>query len=107
MRTADGQRGRFRRGAFWAVAAVVAGLVLFTSIPIRYEHSLWFRFKLILLFAAAVNAILLHRYMKQSVSTWDTDKVPPRRARIGGGLSLCLWFAIVFYPEILTTVEEA
>jgi hypothetical protein len=31
MRTADRQRDRFPRGAVWAVAAVVTGLVLFTS----------------------------------------------------------------------------
>jgi hypothetical protein len=74
---------------------VITGLVLFTAIPVRYEHSLWFRLKLILLFAAAVNAFLFHRFMKQSVSTWDTDKVPPRRARVSASLSLGLWFAIV------------
>ena len=75
---------------------VITGVILFTGIPIRYTHSVWFRFKLVLLFVALINAILFHRELTKSVSTWDTDKVPPRRIRTGAGLSLTLWVLIVF-----------
>jgi len=75
---------------------VITGVLLFTAIPIRYTHSVWFRFKLLLLFAAAINAYLFHRAMNKSVATWDTDKVPPKRIRVGAGVSLTLWVLIVF-----------
>lgn len=77
------------------VIMAISGAILFTSIPVRYTHSFWFRSKMILLLVAAINAILLHRYMNKSVATWDTDAVPPRRIRLGAGLSLALWVAIV------------
>jgi hypothetical protein len=75
---------------------IITGVLLFTAIPIRYTHSVWFRFKLVLLFAAAINAFLFHRAMNKSVATWDTDKVPPKRIRVGAGVSLTLWVLIVF-----------
>jgi hypothetical protein len=75
---------------------VITGVILFTGIPIRYTHSVWFRFKLVLLFVALINAILFHRQLNNSVGTWDTDKRAPKRIRIGAGLSLTLWVLIVF-----------
>lgn len=74
---------------------VITGVLLFTAIPVRYSHSLWFRIKLILLFAAAINAWLFHRAMAQSVSTWDRDALPPKRIRNGAAISLSLWVLIV------------
>ena len=74
---------------------VITGILVFTAIPVRYTHSIWFRIKFILLFVAAINAFLFNRHMHRSVATWDTDKVPPRRTRIGAGLSLVLWVGIV------------
>ena len=75
---------------------VITGVILFTGIPIRYTHSVWFRFKLVLLFVALINAILFHRALTKSVATWDMDKTPPKRIRRGAGLSLTLWVLIVF-----------
>lgn len=77
------------------VIMAISGAILFTSIPVRYTHSLWFRLKLLLLLVAAINAILLHRNMNKSVATWDMDKVAPKRIRFGAALSLALWVAIV------------
>ena len=74
---------------------VITGVTLFYAIPVRYTHSIWFRIKLILLVAAAINAFLFHRHMNRSVSTWDTDKVPPKRTRMAGAISLSLWIGIV------------
>jgi hypothetical protein len=74
---------------------VVTGVVLFTAIPVRYEHSIWFRVKLILLFIALINAIVFHRNLNQSVGTWDTDKKAPRHLRRAAALSLTLWVLIV------------
>ena len=74
---------------------VITGLLVFYSVPVRYEHSIWFRIKFILLIAAAINAILFHRHMNRSVATWDTDKKPPKRTRVAAALSISLWVGIV------------
>ena len=40
---------------------IITGLLLFYAIPVRSAQSLWLRIKLVLLFAAAINAWLFHR----------------------------------------------
>jgi hypothetical protein len=74
---------------------IVTGTLLFTAIPVRTTQSLWFRIKMILLVAAAINAWLFHRHLNRSVSSWDTDPVPPRRTRLAAALSLSLWAGVV------------
>jgi hypothetical protein len=74
---------------------IVSGLILTTANPVRYEHSIWFRIKLILLFVALINAVLFHRHLNASVSTWDTAKKAPPRTRLAAALSLSLWVLIV------------
>lgn len=71
------------------------GVTLYTAIPVRYTQSVWFRLKLILLFAAAINAWLFHRHLNASASTWDLDKIPPKRTRMAAITSLCLWAAVI------------
>jgi hypothetical protein len=74
---------------------IVTGTLLFTAIPVRTTQSLWFRIKMILLVAAAINAWLFHRHLNRSVSSWDQDAVPPRRTRVAAALSLSLWAGVV------------
>jgi hypothetical protein len=74
---------------------VITGILLYTAIPVRYTQSVWLRIKMILLVAAAINAILFHRSMTKSVGEWDTLAVPPKRIRTGAALSLSLWALIV------------
>jgi len=74
---------------------VITGVWLFTAIPIRYTQSIWFRIKLILLFAAFINAVLFHRHLKASAGSWDTAPKPPKRTRTAAALSLSLWAGVV------------
>jgi hypothetical protein len=74
---------------------LITGVLLYSAIPVRTTQSLWFRIKVILLIAAAINAWLFRRHMAASVPTWDTDRVPPRRTRIGAALSLSLWAGVI------------
>ena len=64
---------------------VITGAILFTGIPIRYTQSVWFRIKMILLVAAAINAFLFRRHMLASAATWALDSLPPKRTRVGAG----------------------
>ena len=74
---------------------IVTGLLLFFAVPVRTTQSIWFRFKFIMLFAAAINAWLFHKHMNESVSTWDSDPQAPKRLRVGAAVSLGLWAGIV------------
>jgi hypothetical protein len=74
---------------------IVTGLILFYAIPVRTAQSIWFRIKFLLLIAAAINAWLFHKKMRESVSTWDRDAKPPPRIRVGAGLSITLWIGVV------------
>jgi uncharacterized membrane protein len=73
----------------------ITGILLYFAVPVRTTQSLWFRIKMLLLVAAAINAYLFHRAMKESVSAWDTEPKAPRRLRIGAALSLALWGGVV------------
>jgi hypothetical protein len=84
---------------------IVTGLLLFYAIPVRTSQSVWFRIKLVLLLAAAVNAWLFHRRMLAADSHgeggWDQAAKAPRRLRWGAGLSLCFWALIVLCGRLI------
>ena len=77
------------------VVMVITGLTLFYAIPVRTTQSIWFRTKVVLLFAAGLNAFLFRRAMRDSVSEWDEAAKPPMRIRAGAILSLCLWTGVI------------
>jgi uncharacterized membrane protein len=74
---------------------IVTGLLLVYAIPVRSSQSLWFRIKLVLLVAAALNAWLFHRRMQNAGSSWDTAARAPLQLRVGAFLSLLFWALIV------------
>ena len=78
-----------------AAIMVITGFILYFAIPVRTTQSIWFRIKVVLLIAAAINAFLFRARMRESVSSWDTDPKPPQRIRVGAGLSLLFWAGIV------------
>jgi hypothetical protein len=79
----------------------ITGFALFYAIPVRSSQSLWFRIKMVLLVAAAVNAFLFHRKMKASISDWDTDARAPKRLRRGAILSITFWVSIVICGRLI------
>lgn len=73
----------------------ITGIMLFYAVPVRSTQSLWFRIKMILLVACAINAYLFHKRMNESVSSWDTDVRAPKRIRLGAMMSLGFWTVVV------------
>ena len=73
----------------------ITGILLFYAVPVRTAQSIWFRIKMVLLVACAINAYLFHKRMNESVSSWDTDIKAPSRLRNGAMLSLAFWSIIV------------
>jgi hypothetical protein len=74
---------------------IVTGFLLFYAIPVRTTQSIWFRIKVVLLIFAGINALLIRRMTQSSALTWDSDRVPPKRIRLGAGLSLGLWTGVI------------
>ena len=77
------------------VLMVASGSLLFYAIPVRTFHNIFFRVKLGMLILAGLNVWVFHSTIYRTVAAWDLDTVPPKRARVAGGLSLALWAGIV------------
>lgn len=74
---------------------IVTGILLYVAIPVRTSQSIWFRIKVILLIAAAINAWTFHRHLNASAGSWDLDRFPPRRTRMAAFVSLALWAGVI------------
>lgn len=79
----------------------ITGILLFYAVPVRTAQSVWFRAKLILLVACAINAYLFHKRMSESVSSWDRDEKAPDRIRLGATLSLVFWALVVIFGRFI------
>jgi hypothetical protein len=88
-----------RRLRPWTVAGfllmVVSGALLFYANPSPRYQNIFFRAKMTMLMLAGVNAWMCHRTVLQDVVRWDLDPIPPRRARMAGGLAIALWAAMI------------
>jgi len=73
----------------------ITGILLFYAVPVRTTQSVWFRIKMLLLVACAINAYLFHKRMNESVRSWDNDARAPAKIRTGAALSLGFWSVIV------------
>lgn len=74
---------------------IASGALLFYAAPLLRYQNVFFRFKMASLVLAGVNAWLFHRTVYRGVAEWDLDPVPPRMARVAGGVSLALWAFII------------
>ena len=89
----------------WTVAGfiimVITGSFLFYAIPLRTYQSIFFRTKMVLLLLAGLNVWLFHARVFPQVAVWGADPIPPKAARIAGGVSLALWGSIVFLGRMI------
>ena len=83
------------------VVMVITGVLLFYAIPIRTFHSIWFRYKVVALILAGLNAWVFHWGAFRTVAEWDLDSVLPKRARMAGIVSLALWASIVVAGRLI------
>jgi hypothetical protein len=74
---------------------VASGALLFYAAPLLRYENVFFRLKMAALVLALVNAWIFHRTVYRTVAEWDLNRVPPRKARVAGGLSLALWALII------------
>ncbi|MBS0367156.1 MAG: hypothetical protein JSR67_15170 [Proteobacteria bacterium] len=76
------------------VAAVITGGLLFSSNATVYAHNACLQAKLALLGLAGMNMGAYHLLLGKDAAAWRTAALTPWRARVVGGISLCLWIAI-------------
>ncbi len=80
---------------FGFVVMSISGGLLFYSGPLKAAANIFFRIKVIMIMLTGVNALLFHLTIHKRVASWDTDPIPPPRARMAGVLSLILWSGVV------------
>lgn len=79
-----------------AIIMTVTGFALFYAIPVRSYQNIFFRVKVVMLIAAALNAWWFHRTVYATVDQWGkANSKPPQPARRAALASICLWMAIV------------
>jgi hypothetical protein len=77
------------------VLMFLTGGLLFWAEAITAFNSVHFWIKLGLIFLAGLNAAYFEFVTHPGINVWDSDSVPPRKARIAGWTSLILWTAVI------------
>lgn len=77
------------------VVIMTSGALLFYAAPVLRYQNLFFRLKMVVLVLAVVNAWIFKKTVYRRVADWDLDPIPPRRARVAGGVSLLLLAVII------------
>lgn len=79
----------------FAVAFMSGGLLFWAEAAKSYRNP-WFRFKLLFLLLAGVNALFFHTGIYRRMDAWDNDAAPPAKARMAGAVSLVLWALVIW-----------
>jgi hypothetical protein len=74
---------------------LVTGISLFAGDPVLFYGTIFFKLKMLMLLAAALNVVVFSLTTGRTMMQWDGLPATPRGARITGSLSLVLWIAVV------------
>ena len=74
---------------------IVSGLLLFVTQAEKAYTNTFFRFKILFLILAGINALYYQLKFYPKMAEWDTAPVIPVGARLSAALSLVLWAAII------------
>ncbi len=80
-------------GAF--AIMLVTGLSLFAGDPVLFYGTIFFKLKMIMLLAAALNVVVFNLTLGRRLVQWDGRPVTPAGAKVTGILSLVLWISVV------------
>jgi hypothetical protein len=73
----------------------LTGSLLAWSEPVRLYHSVFFRWKLLFLALACLNALFFHYGIYRGVGGWDLASLTPARARLAGIVSIVCWICVI------------
>lgn len=71
------------------------GVLLFWCQAVKAWGSIYFKIKLALLLLAGLNALTFELTVRRTSAAWDSDPVPPLRARLAGFTAIVLWAGII------------
>jgi hypothetical protein len=74
---------------------LVTGISLFAGDPVLFYGTIFFKLKMVMLLAAALNVVVFNFTLGRSLLQWDTLTRTPRGAKITGIVSLVLWISVV------------
>ena len=80
---------------------MLTGFLLFYAIPVRSYQNIFFRFKVILILLAGLNAFLFHRQMKLEGMNWDEGKSIPKSVHLKAAASLVLWSGVIISGRMI------
>ena len=80
---------------------LLTGFLLFYAIPVRSYQNIFFRFKVILILVAGLNAFLFHRQMKLEGMNWDEGKSIPKSVHLKAVASLVLWSGVIISGRMI------
>jgi hypothetical protein len=81
--------------------AVMSGSLLFSAKASQYAANTAFDVKMLLLLLAGVNMAVFQLLILRGSGAWDSASSTPLPAKIAGGLSLCIWIAVVVCGRII------
>ena len=87
----------------FAVAAA-SGLLLFTADATAIAANPAFRWKLVLIAVAGLNALRFHLGPFRRADGWDFDRPAPAPARLAAGVSLAAWTGAVAAGRLIAYV---
>ena len=79
----------------------LTGFLLFYAIPVRSYQNIFFRFKVILILLAGLNAFLFHRQMKLEGMIWDEGRSIPKSVHLKAAASLVLWSGVIISGRMI------
>src|SRR5438034_6533202 len=83
------------------VLTIISGTLLFYAAPLLRYENIFFRAKMVTLVLAGVNVWVFHSTVYRKLAEWDLDPIPPRRARVVGGLALALWAVLIMLGRMI------
>jgi hypothetical protein len=76
-------------------AMIVSGALLFWSEAAKLYHSPTFRWKLVFLVLAGLNALFFEIKYKPVMVAWEKDTAMPTGAKLVGWISLISWLGVI------------
>jgi hypothetical protein len=80
---------------------ILSGSLLFYAAPLLRYQNIFFRTKMLMLALACINVLVFHKTVDRRRAEWDSDPVPPRGARLGGGVALVLWAVLIMLGRMI------
>jgi hypothetical protein len=74
---------------------LVTGISLFAGDPVLFYATIFFKLKMLMLLAAALNVVVFNLTLGRRLPQWDSLPVTPTGAKLTGVLSLVLWISVV------------